>query len=124
MLLHGRELTRFAKTCLGGSPIQRDLPGVGTKDLIDLLSEYAAANACGCGHSLLTRDFLWIPDVQAAGGGGQRGVAAVVRAGYYSRVRNLQRAAQEIVAKQGEFFRAMKRMRSRFWSAAITAARF
>jgi len=108
MLLHGRELTAFRKNLLGWfRQYKRDLPWRRTKDpyriwLSEIMLQQTRVAAV---IPYYARFLARFPDVQALAAAPQEEVLRLWSGlGYYSRARNLQRAAQEIVAKHGGVF--------------------
>jgi A/G-specific adenine glycosylase len=108
MLLHGRELDAFRKNLLGWfRQYKRDLPWRRTKDPYRIwLSEIMLQQTRVAAVIPYYERFLArFPDVQALAAAPQEEVLRLWSGlGYYSRARNLQHAAQEIVAKHGGVF--------------------
>src|SRR5712691_3856891 len=101
-MLNGRELATFRKQLLGWfRQFQRDLPWRRTKDPYRIwlseimLQQTRVAAVVPYYESFLSR----FPDMQALGRAGSEAVLSHwAGLGYYTRARNLLRAAQEIVA--------------------------
>src|SRR5258706_14935023 len=113
MLLHGRELTAFRKQLLGWfRQFQRDLPWRRTKDpycvwLSEIMLQQTRVAAVIPYYERFLQRF---PDIHALASAPQEEVLRFWSGlGYYSRARNLQRAAQEIVAKHGGIFPRAKK---------------
>src|SRR5258705_6234498 len=107
-MLHGRELTAFRKNLLGWFGLyKRDLPWRRTKDpyriwLSEIMLQQTRVAAV---IPYYERFLVRFPDVHALAAAPQEEVLRLWSGlGYYSRARNLQRAAQEIVAKHGGGF--------------------
>jgi A/G-specific adenine glycosylase len=112
-MLQGRELTAFRKSLLGWfRQYRRDLPWRRTKDPYRIwLSEIMLQQTRVAAVIPYFERFLErFPDIHALAAAPQDEVLRLWSGlGYYSRARNLQRAAQEIVAKHdGVFPRAEK----------------
>ena len=107
-MLQRRELTAFRKQLLGWfEQYQRDLPWRRTKDPYRIwLSEIMLQQTRVAAVIPYYERFLdRFPDIHALAGAPQEEVLRLWSGlGYYSRARNLQRAAQEIVAKHGGIF--------------------
>jgi A/G-specific adenine glycosylase len=108
MLLHDSELTAFRKNLLGWfRQYRRDLPWRRTKDpyciwLSEIMLQQTRVAAV---IPYYARFLARFPDVQALAAAPQEEVLRLWSGlGYYSRARNLQYAAQEIVAKHGGVF--------------------
>src|SRR5882672_2876686 len=108
MLLRGRGLTAFRKNLLGWfRQYKRDLPWRRTKDpyciwLSEIMLQQTRVVAV---IPYYARFLARFPDVQALAAAPQEEVLRLWSGlGYYSRARNLQHAAQEIVAKHGRVF--------------------
>jgi len=107
-MLRGRQLTAFQKSLLGWfRQYQRDLPWRRTKDPYRvwlseiMLQQTRVATVIPYYERFLER----FPDVHALAAAPPEEVLRLWSGlGYYSRARNLQRAAQEIVAKHGGIF--------------------
>ncbi len=103
-MLRGRELSTFRKQLLGWfRQFQRDLPWRHTKDPYRvwvseiMLQQTRVAAAIPYYERFLQR----FPDVHSLAGAPEDEVLRLWSGlGYYSRARNLQKAAQQIVAKQ------------------------
>jgi A/G-specific adenine glycosylase len=107
-MLRGRELTAFRKNLLGWfRQYRRDLPWRRTKDsyriwLSEIMLQQTRVAAV---IPYYTRFLVRFPDVHALAAAPQEEVLRLWSGlGYYSRARNLQHAAQEIVAKHGGVF--------------------
>jgi A/G-specific adenine glycosylase len=107
-MLRGRELTPFRKNLLGWfRHYRRDLPWRRTKDpyciwLSEIMLQQTRVAAVIPYYARFLAQF---PDVQALAAAPQEEVLRLWSGlGYYSRARNLQHAAQEIVAKHGGVF--------------------
>src|SRR5882762_2095370 len=107
-MLCGRELTAFRKNLLGWfRQYKRDLPWRRTKDpyriwLSEIMLQQTRVAAV---IPYYARFLARFPDVQALAAAPQEEVLRLWSGlGYYSRARNLQYAAQEIVAKHGGVF--------------------
>ena len=107
-MLQGRELTAFRKNLLGWfRQYQRDLPWRRTKDpyriwLSEIMLQQTRVAAV---IPYYERFLVRFPDVQALAAAPQEEVLRLWSGlGYYSRARNLQDAAQEIVAKHAGVF--------------------
>jgi len=107
-MLQRRELTAFRKNLLGWfRQYQRDLPWRRTKDpyriwLSEIMLQQTRVAAVIPYYERFRERF---PDVHALASAPQEEVLRLWSGlGYYSRARNLQRAAQEIVAKHGGVF--------------------
>src|SRR5712672_1302073 len=108
MLLHGRELTAFRRNLLGWfRQYKRDLPWRRTKDPYRIwlseimLQQTRVAAVVPYYNSFLLR----FPDMQALARARPEAVLSHwAGLGYYSRARNLLRAAQEIDARHGGRF--------------------
>ena len=107
-MLHGRELSSFRKKLLGWfREYQRDLPWRRTKDpyriwLSEIMLQQTRVAAVVPYYERFLARF---PDVHALATAPQEEVLRLWSGlGYYSRARNLQRAAQEIVAKHAGVF--------------------
>src|SRR5712675_1656643 len=107
-MLRGRELTAFRKNLLGWfRRHKRDLPWRRTKDpyriwLSEIMLQQTRVAAV---IPYYERFLVRFPDVQALAAAPQEEVLRLWSGlGYYSRARNLQHAAQEIVAKHGGVF--------------------
>jgi A/G-specific adenine glycosylase len=109
-MLHGRELATFRKRLLGWfRQFQRDLPWRRTKDPYRIwlseimLQQTRVAAAIPYYERFLER----LPNIQTLAAAPQEEVLRFWSGlGYYSRARNLQKAAQQIVAKHGGQFPA------------------
>src|SRR2546425_1586513 len=107
-MLRGRELSTFRKQLLGWfRQFQRDLPWRHTKDPYRvwvseiMLQQTRVAAAIPYYERFLQR----FPDVHALATAPQEEVLRLWSGlGYYSRARNLQKAAQQVVAKHGGQF--------------------
>src|SRR5260370_1199312 len=107
-MLKGRELAAFRRQLLGWfSQFQRDLPWRRTKDPYRIwLSEIMLQQTrVAAAIPYYERFLLRLPDVHSLANAPQEEVLRLWSGlGYYSRARNLQKAAQEIVAKhKGQF---------------------
>jgi A/G-specific adenine glycosylase len=107
-MLEGRELSEFRKQLLGWfRQFQRDLPWRRTKDpyriwLSEIMLQQTRVAAVIPYYERFLERF---PDVRALADAPQEEVLRLWSGlGYYSRGRNLQRAAQQIVAKHGGVF--------------------
>jgi A/G-specific adenine glycosylase len=107
-MLNGRELATFRKQLLSWfQQFQRDLPWRGTKDpyriwLSEIMLQQTRVAAVIPYYEKFLKRF---PDVHALAAALQEDVLRLWSGlGYYSRARNLQKAAQEIVAKHGGQF--------------------
>src|ERR1700704_1213401 len=107
-MLNGREIGTFRQQLLGWfRQFQRDLPWRRTKDpyriwLSEIMLQQTRVAAV---IPYYERFLVRFPDVQALAAAPQEEVLRLWSGlGYYSRARNLQRAAQEIVAKHGGGF--------------------
>ena len=107
-MLESRELAAFRKQLLGWfRQYQRDLPWRRTKDpyriwLSEIMLQQTRVAAVIPYYERFVERF---PDVYALAAAPQEEVLRLWSGlGYYSRARNLQRAAQEIVAKHGGIF--------------------
>lgn len=107
-MLQGRELTAFRKQLLGWfRQFRRDLPWRRTNDpyriwLSEIMLQQTRVAAVIPYYERFLERF---PDVHALANAPQEDVLRLWSGlGYYSRARNLQRAAQEIVAKHGGVF--------------------
>jgi A/G-specific adenine glycosylase len=107
-MLQGRELAAFRKNLLGWfRQFQRDLPWRRTKDpyriwLSEIMLQQTRVAAVIPYYERFLERF---PDVRALASAPQEDVLRLWSGlGYYSRARNLQSAAQEIVAKHGGVF--------------------
>jgi A/G-specific adenine glycosylase len=107
-MVAGRELTAFRKNLLGWfRQYRRDLPWRRTKDpyriwLSEIMLQQTRVAAV---IPYYERFLVRFPDVQALAAAPQEEVLRLWSGlGYYSRARNLQHAAQEIVAKHGGVF--------------------
>jgi A/G-specific adenine glycosylase len=107
-MLNARELALFRKQLLGWfQQFQRDLPWRGTKDPYRIwLSEIMLQQTRVAAVIPYYEKFLQrFPDVHALAAAPQEEVLRLWSGlGYYSRARNLQKAAQQIVAKHGGQF--------------------
>ncbi len=107
-MLKGRELTTFRQQLLGWfRRYQRDLPWRRTKDPYRIwLSEIMLQQTRVAAVIPYYQRFLErFPDIYALAAAAQEEVLRLWSGlGYYSRARNLQRAAQEIVTKHGGVF--------------------
>lgn len=107
-MLQGRELTAFRKNLLGWfRQFKRDLPWRHTKDPYRIwLSEVMLQQTRVAAVTPYYERFLQrFPDIQVLATAPQNEVLRLWSGlGYYSRARNLQRAAQEIVAKHDGVF--------------------
>jgi len=107
-MLSARELTKFSKQLLAWfRQFQRDLPWRGTKDPYRIwlseimLQQTRVATVIPYYEKFLQR----FPDVHELADAPQEDVLRIWSGlGYYSRARNLQKAAQQIVAKHGGQF--------------------
>jgi A/G-specific adenine glycosylase len=109
-MLNGRELIAFRKLLLGWfRQFQRDLPWRRTKDpyriwLSEIMLQQTRVAAALPYYERFLQRF---PDVHALAAAPQEEVLRLWSGlGYYSRARNLQKAAQQIVAKHGGQFPA------------------
>ncbi|HEV1995328.1 MAG TPA: A/G-specific adenine glycosylase [Candidatus Acidoferrum sp.] len=109
-MLNGRELATFRKQLLGWfRQFQRDLPWRRTKDpyriwLSEIMLQQTRVAAAIPYYERFLQRF---PDVYALAAAPQEEVLRLWSGlGYYSRARNLQKAAQQIVAKHGGKFPA------------------
>jgi A/G-specific adenine glycosylase len=107
-MLKGRELCTFRKQLLGWfRQFQRDLPWRRTKNpyriwLSEIMLQQTRVAAVIPYYDRFLERF---PDVHALAGASQEEVLRLWSGlGYYSRARNLQKAAQQIVAKHGGQF--------------------
>jgi A/G-specific adenine glycosylase len=107
-MLNGRELTTFRKQLLAWfRQFQRELPWRGTKDpyriwLSEIMLQQTRVVAVIPYYEKFLQGF---PDVHALAAAPQEEVLRLWSGlGYYSRARNLQKAAQQIVAKHGGQF--------------------
>ena len=107
-MLNARELAKFRKRLLAWfQQFQRDLPWRGTKDPYRIwLSEIMLQQTRVAAVIPYYEKFLErFPNVQALAAAPQEDVLRVWSGlGYYSRARNLQKAAQQIAAKHGGQF--------------------
>src|SRR4029077_19055514 len=107
-MLKGRELTTFRQQLLAWfRQYQRDLPWRNSKDPYRIwLSEIMLQQTRVAAVIPYYQRFLQrFPDIHALAAAPQEEVLRLWSGlGYYSRARNLQRAAQEIVAKHGGIF--------------------
>src|SRR5260370_31360553 len=110
IMVNGRELVAFRKSLLGWfRQFQRDLPWRRTKDPYPVwLSEIMLQQTrCAAALPYYERFLQRFPDVHALAAAPQEEVLRLWSVlGYYSRARNLQKAAQQIVAKHGGQFPA------------------
>src|ERR1700731_21385 len=111
-MLNGRELATFRKQLLGWfRQFQRDLPWRRTKDpyciwLSEIMLQQTRVAAAIPYYERFLQRF---PDVHALAAAPQEEVLRLWSGlGYYSRARNLQKAAQQIVALHGGEFPQMK----------------
>src|SRR3981081_3096514 len=107
-MLRGRQLTAFQQSLLGWfQQYRRDLPWRRTKDpyriwLSEIMLQQTRVAAVIPSYERFLHHF---PDIHALAGAPQEEVLRLWSGlGYYSRARNLQRAAQEIVAKHKGVF--------------------
>src|SRR6202521_5795223 len=107
-MLNGRELATFRKQLLGWfREFQRDLPWRRTTDPYRIwLSEIMLQQTRVAAVIPYYQRFLQrFPDIHTLAAAPQEEVLRLWSGlGYYSRARNLQRAAQEIVARHGGVF--------------------
>jgi A/G-specific adenine glycosylase len=111
-MLNGHELGTFRKSLLGWfRQFQRDLPWRRTKDpyriwLSEIMLQQTRVTAAIPYYEKFLRRF---PDVRALAGAPPEEVLRLWSGlGYYSRARNLEKAAQQIVAKHGGDFPAQQ----------------
>ncbi len=127
-MLNGRELATFRKQLLGWfRQFQRDLPWRRTKDpyriwLSEIMLQQTRVAAALPYYARFVQRF---PDVHALAAAPQEEVLRLWSGlGYYSRARNLQRAAQQIVAKHdGQFPTSRAFLRAWAPFAEISASR-
>src|SRR5207249_8052019 len=107
-MLRGRELSTFRKQLLGWfRQFQRDLPWRHTKDpyriwLSEIMLQQTRVAAAIPYYERFLQRF---PDVRTLAAAPQEEVLRLWSGlGYYSRARNLQKAAQQIVAEHGRTF--------------------
>src|SRR5260370_30801503 len=109
-MLNGRELVTFREQLLGWfRQFRRDLPWRRTRDPYRIWLSEIMLQQTGVAAELpyYERFLQRFPDVQALAAAPQEEVLRLWSGlGYYSRARNLQKAAQQIVAKPGGQFPA------------------